>query len=90
MIKVTGKIISNSLGYVGKQEIPYGYIDVVTKEGKVLHIKVDVHTFHETLTPGYEVEIEMDTLESTNILVAKAIYIIGEIKSSRESAKAST
>ena len=90
MNKVTCKIISNSLGYVGKQEIPYGYIDVVTKEGKALHIKVDVHTFHETLTPGYEVEIEMDTLESTNILVAKAIYIVGELKTSKDLAEAAT
>ena len=90
MKKITGKIVSSSLGYVGIQEIPYGYIDIVTKDGEQIHLKVDVHTFHETLDSGYEVEIEFEPLGSTDILVAKTIYILGELKSSVKMVKAAT
>ncbi|MHA1906616.1 MAG: hypothetical protein ACW98Y_04925 [Candidatus Thorarchaeota archaeon] len=87
MRKVIAKIVSNSLGFVGLQETPYGYIDVVAKDGEQLHIKIDVQTFHESLEPGYEVEIEMEYLGGTEILVAKTVYILGELKSEKETAE---
>ncbi len=90
MSEIIGKIISSSLGYVGKPEIPYGYIDLVTKDGEQIHLKVDVHTFHETLDSGYEVEVEFEHLGSTEILVAKTISILGELNSSKKMAKAAT
>jgi len=88
LTRIIGRIISNSLGSVGEDEIPYGYIDVTTDDGKQFHIKVDVHTFHETLNPGYDVEIEMDILGSTDILIAKTISIVDQVISSKKLAKA--
>ncbi len=90
MVKIIARIVSNSLGSVGEQEIPYGFIDVVDKDGEHYHIKIDVQTYHQTLTPGHEVEIEMEYLGTTTILLAKTIHIIGEWKSSKDLAEALT
>ncbi|MDF1539011.1 MAG: hypothetical protein P1Q69_08915 [Candidatus Thorarchaeota archaeon] len=78
MEKTIGKITSNSLGSLGEPEIQYGYIDVLAEDGRQFHVKVDVHTFHETLNPGQNVEIEYISLGGTDILVAKAISIVGQ------------
>lgn len=85
-----GRITSNSLGAVSTREIPYGYIDLITDTGEHYHIKIDVHTFHETLDPGQDVEIEMERLGNTDIVVAKAISIVDHESSSKEAVQATT
>jgi hypothetical protein len=68
-----GRIVNSRLSYVGKQELPYGYLGIVLEDGTHINVKVDVYTMYETLTVGDEIYVEVVPLGSQGVLVAKRI-----------------
>jgi hypothetical protein len=70
---VKGTIVASRLAYAGQNEIPYGYIDLVTGKNEHIHFKVDANTKHGKLDTGLRVEADLEYLGNSKILRAKTI-----------------
>lgn len=71
-----GRIVSTQLGRFGSEEIVYGYVGIETTNGQQERFKVDNYTeYHEGIDfeIGAEIEVEVEHLGSTDILVARHI-----------------
>ena len=75
MKELHGTLVSAALGTFGKNDVLYGYIGLEKTDGTHVKIKVDTFTWYETLEVGSKVIIEVETLGSTDILVARRIMV---------------
>jgi hypothetical protein len=73
--KIEGRIVSKQLGRFSKKEIVYGYIGIATYDGNEVAVKVDSYTWYETLEIGSHVIIDVESLGSTDIVVARKISV---------------
>ncbi len=73
--EIQGRIVSKQLGRFSKKEIVYGYISIESYDGNEFVVKVDSYTWYETLEIGSHVIIEVESLGSTDILVARKISV---------------
>ena len=91
MEELHGTIVSAALGTFGRNEIRYGYIGLETTDGKHVKIKVDTFTWYETLEVGNKVVVELESLGTTNILIARKIMLRTDSASvNTENAEAAT
>ncbi len=67
---VKGTIVGSEIACTGIEDLPYGYIDMLTDDNEHVHFKVDVNTEHGRLNTGLEVEAELEYLGNSNILRA--------------------
>jgi hypothetical protein len=74
-VTVKGTIVGTEIACTGKDDLPYGYIDVLTSEDERVHFKVDVNTKHGKLNAGLEVEAELEHLGISEILRATNIKV---------------
>jgi hypothetical protein len=91
MGKIEGRLVSAQLGRFGSEDIVYGYIGIQTANGRQERVKVDKYTqYHEgiDLEIGVEVEIEVDHLGSTDIMVARHVRPISSKGTSKADSKA--
>jgi len=72
---IEGKIVSKQLGVFGGKETVYGYIGIEVPNGEQRIVKVDAFTWYETLEIGSQVIIEIATLGTTDIIVARKISV---------------
>ena len=79
---IHGRIVSSNLAEFSKRRIKYGYIGIETQDKTHIKVKVDSYTWYETLTIGDDVVVEVDTLATTEILVARKIQLKSSLKSS--------
>lgn len=87
---IEGKIISKQLGVFGNKETVYGYIGIETLSGQQRIVKVDAFTWYETLEIGAQVIIEIATLGTTDIIVARKISVNQEYMTNTDRISAST
>jgi hypothetical protein len=81
---IHGKIISANLGEFSKKRIVYGYLGIELPDKKHVKVKIDSYTWYETLTPGGEVVVEVDTLANTDIIVARKIQLKSSLETSSD------
>ncbi|MFW9967377.1 MAG: hypothetical protein ACFFEA_09505 [Candidatus Thorarchaeota archaeon] len=70
---LSGKIISSQVGFLGKDELPYGFITVENQEGKHVKLKIDAYTEYETIKINDHVRVHVHRLANTDVLVARDI-----------------
>lgn len=70
---VKGTIVGSEIACTGKDDLPYGYIDMMTDDNEHVHFKVDVNTKHGGLNTGLEVEAELEYLGISKILRASNV-----------------
>ena len=83
---IEGKIISKQFGVFGSKQIVYGYLGIETLSGQQKTLKVDAFTWYETLEIGSQVIVEIATLGTTDIIVARKISFNPEFMTNSDSA----
>jgi len=72
---IEGKIVSTQLATFGETDIIYGCITIEVTRNEHVNVKIDSYTYYETLEVGNHVAVDVATLGSTDILVAKRVLL---------------
>ena len=70
---LSGEIVAHQIGFLGKYQLPYGFITVENQEGKHVKLKIDAYTEYETIKIGDYVCVHVHNLANTDVLVARDI-----------------
>jgi hypothetical protein len=89
-ITIHGKIIASQLGTFGPTGKLFGYTTIRQEDGTHVRLKVDSHTECESIAVGDTVEVHVDELGETGILIARRVALIPGPFYSHEESKAST
>jgi len=83
---IQGKIIASQLGTFGPTGKLFGYTTIRKDDGSHVKLKVDTLTECESIAVGDTVEVHVDELGETGILIARRVALIpGPFYSSDES-----
>jgi hypothetical protein len=87
---IEGRIVSSNLGEFSKERIVYGYLSIQLPNKNNIKVKIDSYTWYETLKIGDEVVIDLESLGTTNILVARKIQLKSSLDDPSEKATVTT
>ena len=71
--KITGEIVASQLATLPKTNKQFGFITVETSDSTNYRFKVGTSTKFDSIERGDTVEVQYDTLGSTDILTAEHI-----------------
>ncbi len=92
-ITIHGRIVASQLGTFGPTGKLFGYTTIRTDDGAHVRLKVDSYTECESIAVGDTVEVHVDELGETGILIARRVALVpGPFYSSsdKSATKAST